>query len=574
MVNLEGVPDDEDNNCLAFDAVDWVIVCRLCRRDAVQLDPKYKPNYLIVHPDGYALNEQNEPLSTHLLAERLTLNLLSHMSRFAKELQTHAPESAFAACRENGPPVFRILVFVHGGLNGYDASFEHMQQLVDRVKGSQGEEFNVIKDTCYYPLFINWNSALLDSLADDLFRVRFGQPDLALAITTSPFVIASHLIGSLGNFPVSFIHNGQLLVERIRGALEENDPGYCVVADTIGYLPLHALYVGTIPLLEGFGGPTWDIMKRRAQLAVADQLVDVPGTQNATFQRVAQYTSKSRKADAPLYNEGAVRTLVKALHQKLVYQNGEWKWGDNGVPVELTLVGHSMGSMVINRVLSLVEGVHRTERTPVENIIYLAPAASIDELERLTIPYLEQANVGKAAKLHPTQLWMFGLNRRDETREIPWQSTLGLMPRGSLLTWIDTFLERETTWGQSTSGRTWNLLHAHGLEPSEPPPPKGTRNCFTPFWDPAGGIPPERRPLTAQFRERRLAPGSVHRHLQDKNLLKLYDSPRRIGAHNVPEEHGDFTTPTLFLEALCQVTTAPFRMAATCDQPAGMDARK
>lgn len=51
--------------------------------------------------------------------------------------------------------MFRILVFVHGGLNGYDASFEHMQQLMDHVEGSKGEAFNVIKGTCYYPLFIN-----------------------------------------------------------------------------------------------------------------------------------------------------------------------------------------------------------------------------------------------------------------------------------------------------------------------------------------------------------------------------------------------------------------------------------
>jgi pimeloyl-ACP methyl ester carboxylesterase len=262
----------------------------------------------------------------------------------------------------------------------------------------------------------------------------------------------------VANLPISLIHNGQLLAERIRGAFEENDPWYCVVADTISHLPFHALYVGTIPLLEGFGGPTW--------LAVADQLVDVPGTQNATFQRVMQSVSKSRKTDMPTYNEGAVRTLLKVLRQPLVYQDGEWKWGKNGVPVELTLVGHSMGSMVINRVLSLLEGVHRTERTPVEHIVYLAPAAPVDELDRLAIPYVEQANVGKAAKLHPTQLWLFELNRRDETSEISWKKTLGLLPRGSLLTWIDTFLERETTWGQSSSGRTWNLLTRMGLSRS------------------------------------------------------------------------------------------------------------
>lgn len=61
-----------------------------------KLDPKYRPNYLIVHPDGYALNDQNELLSTSLLADQLTHNLLSHTSRFAAELQTHARESAFA----------------------------------------------------------------------------------------------------------------------------------------------------------------------------------------------------------------------------------------------------------------------------------------------------------------------------------------------------------------------------------------------------------------------------------------------------------------------------------------------
>jgi pimeloyl-ACP methyl ester carboxylesterase len=378
----------------------------------------------------------------------------------------------------------------------------------------------------------------------------------------------------VANLPISLIHNGQLLAERIRGAFEENDPWYCVVADTISHLPFHALYVGTIPLLEGFGGPTWDIMKRRAQLAVADQLVDVPGTQNATFQRVMQSVSKSRKTDMPTYNEGAVRTLLKVLRQPLVYQDGEWKWGKNGVPVELTLVGHSMGSMVINRVLSLLEGVHRTERTPVEHIVYLAPAAPVDELDRLAIPYVEQANVGKAGKLHPTQLWLFELNRRDETSEISWKKTLGLLPRGSLLTWIDTFLERETTWGQSSSGRTWNLLHAYGLEPIEPPPHTGTCNCFTSYWNPADGLPPEHRPLTAQFRERRLEQRSVHRLLQDKNLLKLYDSPRRIGADNVPGEHGDFTTPAFFFEALCQVATEPFRTPATCDRAPGLHAIK
>jgi hypothetical protein len=40
-------------------------------------------------------------------------------------------------------------------------------------------------------------------MTDDLFRVRFGQPDMALAIATSPFVIAAHLVGS-GEPPYQF----------------------------------------------------------------------------------------------------------------------------------------------------------------------------------------------------------------------------------------------------------------------------------------------------------------------------------------------------------------------------------
>ena len=65
-----------------------------------KLDPNYKPNYLIVHPDGYALDDKNNPLSTLMLTEQLTDKLVSHMSRLATELQANGTESGFAACHK------------------------------------------------------------------------------------------------------------------------------------------------------------------------------------------------------------------------------------------------------------------------------------------------------------------------------------------------------------------------------------------------------------------------------------------------------------------------------------------
>jgi hypothetical protein len=442
-----------------------------------------------------------------------------------------------------------------------------MADLLEAIHDAD-QSFNVIKGSCYYPIFVNWDSAGWDSLTDDLFRIRFGHPDVVFGILTSPLVIASRLIGSVANLPVSLIHNGELLAERIAGAKEEKDPGYCIALDTIGYLPLHVLYLATIPLVEGFGTPAWDIMKRRAQLAIAHQLTDEPGSQNATFKRLsgarARYIENSQMQNPQSVDEGAFRTLINTLHGSMRYDHGTWTWADSGLRVEMTFVGHSMGPMLINRALDQVEGIRQPDKTPVEHIVYLAPAAPMDEIAQMVLPYIERVNHPKSMKDHPTTFWMFTLNRRDETREIDWTRTLGVFPRGSLLIWIDTFLESEATWGQSTSGRTWNLMHTDGLEPFRTSP--GTRNCFTPYWDPANGPAPETLPLTQQFRVRTLAPGSAHRALQDRGLLKLYDSPHRIGADNVPQHHGDFSEPKFFLEALCQVNNGAFRSSNYCQQ--------
>jgi hypothetical protein len=551
-------------SCLAL--IVAIAVCTGCAGVNVpKLDPtgKYKPNYVVIHPDGYALNDKNTPLTTQGLSRDLKATVIPQVSHFAEQIQMKA--SPLSSCSVNGETVLRLLVFVHGGLNGYDASFQHMRDLIEEVKDSHGHTINLIKGTCYYPLFVSWDSALFSSFADDLFRIRFGRPDAALAIISSPFVIVSRLITSIASLPVSVIHNGDLFVERIQGAHEEGDPAYCIALDTAVYFPLLALSLATLPLEEGFGAPAWDIMKRRVQLAVADQLTDEPGTQNKTLKWLARQDTHGQAA--PFLEEGAFRTLLKVLHESMTYDEGVWKWADSNVRVEVTLVGHSMGSMLLNRTLHLLQGVKNSQKTPVANLVYLAPAAPIEELDTMAIPYLERMNHGKGARDNPTKLSIFTLNRRDEAREIDWFPSLGLVPRGSLLALIDTFLESETTWGQSTSGRTWNLMHAYGVEPVSTSP--GTKNCFTPYWDASNGLPPESLPLQKQFRERKLIPGSAHRVLQDRGLLKLYDSPRRVGADNVPEYHGEFSKPQFFIEALCQIDDRVFRSDHYCQQQAG-----
>lgn len=532
----------------------------------------YQAHYLLIHKDGIAIKvpdaaqplpnpsddlDTNQTLTTPELRQQIELTIRAGLDAHVERIQAHQ----VASCRE----VLQLLVIVHGGMNGYEHSAAHMTELLNpplsqppgAAPPAQPESRALLNETCYYPLFINWDSDFGDSWADDLFRYRFGVRNPVFASLTSPIQAAGRVISSAAHVPSSLFHQGFTIAEGIRGGAEQGDPASGLALDTLANTPGIALSTAFLPFTQGFGAPSWSIMKRRVDEAVAGRLSP-------------DDTSKS----------GAARTLAQALKNWVTKKNGQWVWRDSVVPVQVTIVGHSMGAMIINRLLEeteqapLLESTHAAPQasggsaapstpagptSPVTRIVYLAPACSIDEAEHLLMPYLERHQ--------DTEFWLFNLNRRDESREIPGKGWALFVPRGTLLTWIDTFLEDEYAPGEGRLGWVRSLGEYYGINP-EP----SVKRSFSDYFAPNNTVPltqnssqalprPHARTLWRDLR--------VNWTVTDKpERLHAYETTRRVRQHgHHPEVHSDFMKAQYFRQVLCQVDSTAFPSPSACQTP-------
>ncbi|MBI4636588.1 MAG: hypothetical protein HY727_09605 [Candidatus Rokubacteria bacterium] len=378
--------------------------CAIAKFSLGPEDAPLLPHYVLAHEDGWPASTEREALQPEAYE--------AHVDRILAGIDAHA-RRIWAESREGGKDPLRILVFVHGGLNGYAADFRRMREL---VRGGP-ERPAIFPRTFYYPVFVNWNSALGDSLFDDLIFIRFGKRrPWWVGLPTAPFVLGARLAEGLFSTPNSWWANTR--------NFDELDPQPADWAESLALLPIRGL---TTPFLKAFGTSAWQIMRRRADLLVTPRLGDNPA--NAT--------------------EGAAQTLVRKLCARVTCGgSGEPVWRipprdgalESG-PVEITFVGHSMGALVVNRLLA------SRHELPVRRIVYLAPAASIDEVEGLLAPYLK-AHSG--APTGASELRVFVLSRKDEAGE---RDPSGLLPRGTLLVWIDNFFEPVTIPGHLRLGR-------------------------------------------------------------------------------------------------------------------------
>ena len=382
-------------------------------------------HYILAHEDGFALSKEREP-------GRLTQRKLS-VERARRDVE----ENVFAAgidayLRRLWPnldsvepkperPV-QLLVFVHGGLNGYRDDFRRMRQMLateddcHRERGSVPSKLFVTAKcehakTAYYPVFFNWNSELWDSIGDDLFLIRFGERSPIIALLTSPFVVASRAAESILNAPNGLYANFKNF----------DDSEFVVDWGT----PLAPARVLATPVAKTFGAPAWQIMYRRADLLVSPALSVEKGTKKP-------------------HREGAAWSFLRTLERRVEVSRdgvGWWRIGNRKIPVEITMIGHSMGSIVLNRLLAVTAQLENA--LPIKRVVYLAPAASVLETEMSVLPFLRS---------NPrARFWTFALDQKDEARELHWSK---LSPRGTLLVWIDSFFEPVTELGDKRFGRS------------------------------------------------------------------------------------------------------------------------
>lgn len=358
----------------------------------------------------------------------------------------------------------RILVFVHGGLNAPETALNRSKEMAQ-----------CIKNDGYYPIFIVWETDLISSYWwEHLFRIRRGRfnergwilmpayllADLGRAALRAPIVWAqqfgndfnrggAEIAAASHRDPKQIIEwNPQLaganaVTRKLLQCYHER-PDQAIAlsigpSDYIGWdRPWSSQIVetGTIwvryltsPVVDALGKPAWDNMYRRA-------LVLFDGTTSENLE------DRTRSPDASVVINPKPGSMERLMGKLADYS------GEDGATCEVTLIGHSMGSIVLN------ELVRRNTEMSYKHIVFMAAACSVRDFHRAIVPYLES---------HPeTSFYNLTLHPGNEVREMNYL----VMPRGSLLIWIDDMFETPRTTLDRTLGRWDNIGHAvYGIPP-------------------------------------------------------------------------------------------------------------
>jgi len=195
-------------------------------------------------------------------------------------------------------------------------------------------------------------------------------------------------------------------------------------------------------------------MSRRTLMAFDGDLGGNPNNPDLDPQQVGQREMRAERA-VDFSSTGALEVFREELEKVVGVHHAEG--GAATQPDEssydVTLIGHSMGTMVLNEWLrrDLLESKHSFYA----NIIYMAAACSVRDFGRAVVPYLLQHPQSQFYNLmlHP----LADLRERSRGYDLP--------PRGSLLVWLDSFLTDPQTPLDRTLGRWDNIISATELIP-------------------------------------------------------------------------------------------------------------
>jgi len=336
----------------------------------------------------------------------------------------------------------RLLIFVHGGLNTQTGSIKRVKELTPKIEAAD-----------YYPLFVNWRASWAFNYFEHLLYIRqgeewkwyFGYPTslVVLAYDIGRAVLRAPLVWGYQVYAGFQVERGAPLPyelaqrEEILKAEQEAHPEHAihiasgedkrsdgeVVYSWVSGIFLSPFRFISSPLIDSFGTSAWDNMLRQTQLLLHPMTEYVDGHPN------------KRQGDLAAVME-RIRDELKKLKQ------GKDQW-------EIVLVGHSMGTIVINELLRAFPDL------PVDKIVYMAAACSVRDVEQSVLPYLRQNTT--------TKFYNLSLYHMAEEGEIHY---LDLVMRGSLLSWIDDFFANPMTPRDKTYGQYANFLRTEQICPA------------------------------------------------------------------------------------------------------------
>ncbi|HEX4053657.1 MAG TPA: hypothetical protein VHX86_05285 [Tepidisphaeraceae bacterium] len=402
-----------------------------------------------------------------------------------------------------------VLIYVHGGLNSPDDAVAVAQAHLTEI--SQ-------EDKSCYAIFAIWNSGLGSTYAEHLFDVRQGRKDSETETWGKfdfPVYLFSDFLVAIARAPTVWLQQGATDMDSVEAGLAsiasyhrtttalQSQQSSTAATRSAGQLPDHAevwlerkhqvntaafylqlnrlyyqdsqrpsgqprkqiaisigpdeskpvdwfsraaVYAAFLPakqlnapLVDALGTPAWRDMSRRAQ-TIVDGSSDFRVTEKTTQSEITDYVQRGTNGGLDLFMSELASRSQPAK-------------GAAAPPWQITLIAHSAGSIVLNEVLrrQIQREVQPGEIAPlpVRNIVYMAPACTIRDFTESVIPFMELKNHSDS------QFFDLTLHPSAETLEAEFYE---LIPRGSLLCWIDDFLGSPQTPLDRTLGRWDNIL--------------------------------------------------------------------------------------------------------------------
>lgn len=348
----------------------------------------------------------------------------------------------------------RVLIYVNGGLNPKKTVLKQAR-----------EQIPCMKEAGYFPVFLIWRTGAFETYAEQIGKVRNGLLEDDWQATT-PLYFIGDIGQGIVRSPVTYINQVRLFSGAQDSANAEyslknhvwrHDPARHPAgdnnllfedrvdersADTAGLvlygltMPFRAL---ATPFLDAFGKTTWENMVRRARL---------------TIRRVSEFR-ESAGGTPPENNSGYHNGTAVFARFFADLQDCYWPPGATGpqptcrgdpgmsaagADMELTVIGHSMGTIVLNELIPIAR------RLDYRKIVYMAAAASIRDFNKSVVPVI--------AANSKIRFFNLSLHPIADAREIGF---FGAVPSGSLLEWIDEMFESPKTVLDRTLGKWRNV---------------------------------------------------------------------------------------------------------------------
>jgi hypothetical protein len=448
-----------------------------------------RTHVIVVDPDGHPLEPSDN--YTKLYDAKLAEPMSPYAGRVDEILRTM---DAFNANRDDAQRakekesaggdekkrVRKILIFVHGGMHTLAEARDNAIRVYTAMKHDPKYED-------VFPILINWQSDWGTTYTEHLHLVRQGnKANDPAAVVAAPLFVLGDLGRGVTNAPVTWMNLGDEDAQTAAAAISGWRPDIAV-SDSMWshprlqiagqfFLHLNERYLAdyakppemktaleisvgdnligrqewigrgityaisvpsklaTAPFIDGFGRPAWEMMCRRTTTMFESPDAFVPSTMSPDGKHPEKIEDAIDHGSA-----GAVSYLMR----RLVEKTGGEKRAANDPEYEITIIAHSMGAIVANNILD------RFTQLPVKNIVYMAPACTINDGRRSVVPFLE-AN----PKAH---FYCLCLHPVAETLDT---EAHDFVPRGSLLVWIDNFLENPRTPLDRMMGRWENIVRA------------------------------------------------------------------------------------------------------------------